>query len=887
MQKSLLGQLKQSIGIADEVQLAALLSQLPELAAVSSPEIRQLLGGFARLLEQVDASYTQYEMDLERQTCRPGQSCPEHSGADTQLSRELASRAGTLQALRATLADLRIDSGTPPFVEDDISALSRQISELVAESQKGRRELANQKFALDQHAIVSITDVTGHIVYANNLFCTLSGYSQNELLGKTHSLVNSGRHSPEFFAEMWQTITRGKVWQGEVCNRTKSGSEYWVYASIVPLLDSDGLPVQYIGIRTDITDRKQIESQLSDQLQLVEALIEAIPLPLYLKDITGHYLRINRAFEHFSGVDRSMLIGHTVEKLLSPEDAKANIAKDRELLEHGGTQSYEVTLRFDNGLERDAIYRKAVLRRADGSLIGLLGTIIDITERKHAEVELRLAKNAAESANRAKSEFLANMSHEIRTPMNGVIGMTELTLDTALTETQREYLDIIKSSGESLLTILNDILDFSKIEAGKLQVEHISFDLHRVIADTLKNLAFRAYEKNLELVNEVLPNVPVNVLGDPNRIRQVLINLVGNAIKFTETGEIHLRTQVNQLSGTQITLHVAVSDTGIGIPAEKQDQIFEAFSQADSSTTRKYGGTGLGLSISRHLVELMGGEIWVESELGKGSTFNFTVALELDPSPSCQRSQSTGLTGLDILLVEDHVTNQKLALSLLTKWGNTTTLAVNGLEAVKMSAEHRYDLLLMDIQMPVMGGIEATKMIRANEVLAGRAPVTIIAMTAAASSDDLSACFAAGMNDHIAKPLKSKLVQDKLLALSAQLGVAGSNVQFDYGQALHNADREVVEIIAGIFLATWQRDLTRLRVGLTDSDLVSVGHIAHSLRGSLESFCADPASQLAREIEIYSRSDSPTHLGALVDRLSDQIQQLAPHLQAIIKQLSE
>jgi PAS domain S-box-containing protein len=955
MQKSLLRQLKRTVGIADEAQLDALLKQIPALAT-TNPEIRGLLEGFGALLERVDASYTQYERDLELRTRSLELSSAELSGANDQLRHELASREEALHALRATLADLRTDDGAAQDAEEDISTLSRRIGQLVAESKQGRRDLANQKFALDQHAIVSITDCAGDIVYANDRFCAITGYTRDELLGQNHRIVNSGTHPKEFFTEMWHAISSGQVWQGEICNRAKAGNHYWVNASIVPLLDAEGLPTQYIGIRTDITDRKRMEAQLSDQLQLVEALIETIPLPLYLKDPQGRYLRLNRAFEIFFGVDRNKFIGATVNELLNSQDAGQHLEKDRELFAQGGTQTYEAAVHGRDGIRHDTIYRKALLRRTDGSVIGLLGTIIDISERKRGEADLLLAKDAAESASRAKSEFLANMSHEIRTPMNGVIGMTDLALETTLTEEQREYLGIIKSSGESLLTIINDILDFSKIEAGKLLVESISFDLHRVIAETLKNLALRAHEKNLELVSEILPDVPVNVIGDPNRIRQVLFNLVGNAIKFTEQGEVSLRTSVLRRGAHSINLQISVTDTGIGISSENQHLIFDAFSQEDTSTTRKYGGTGLGLSISRRLVELMGGSIWLESEPGVGSTFHFTIELPIDLAPPRLLTQSVGLQGrrilivddnatnrrvlagmlaawdittisaasgpeallhvaeaeqpfdciildahmpemdgymlasklkthwpsigpmlmlssgamrgdtqhckevgisgffskpiaaeellaalsrvfdlcrdnqvpdpdhlvtrdalrelqrsLDILLVEDHQTNQKLALSLLEKWGHRTALAVNGLEAVKMTAEHRYDLILMDMQMPVMSGIEATRIIRAREVASGEAPVMIIAMTAAATPEDQAACMAAGMDDYIPKPIKTRLLMDKLLAFGGQHSAAMGTQLFDYAQALRSADQETVEIIAGVFLDTWQQDMNKIR----------------------------------------------------------------------------
>jgi nitrogen fixation negative regulator NifL len=503
------------------------------------------------------------------------------------------------------------------LAEEDITALSKRIALIVLESEHGHRELENQKFALDQHAIVSITDTAGTILYANDRFCEISGYSREELIGANHRIVNSGTHPSELFRDMWHMISLGQVWHGEICNRARNGNLYWVNATIVPLLDTTGSVERYIAIRTDITDRKRMEAQLSEQLHLVEELIEAIPIPVYLKDVNGRYIRLNRAFEQFFQVRRESFIGRTLHDLLPPEDAGFHATKDAELFASKGTQSFEAAVHSRDGVVHDTLYRKAVLTLRDGSISGLLGIIIDITERKRAEIEVLRAKESAEAASRAKSDFLANMSHEIRTPMNGVIGMTDLALETQLTAEQREYLSIAKSSADALLTIINDILDFSKIEAGKLLVENISFDLHRLVADVLKPMALKAHEKGIELLSEVVADVPHHVRGDPGRIRQVLINLVGNAIKFTHQGEISLHTAVIQQQDGHVIIHFSVRDTGIGIASDKQELIFDSFSQEDTSTTRKYGGTGLGLSICRRLVELMGGKIWLHSQAGK------------------------------------------------------------------------------------------------------------------------------------------------------------------------------------------------------------------------------------------------------------------------------
>ncbi|NLZ11443.1 MAG: response regulator [Alcaligenaceae bacterium] len=441
-------------------------------------------------------------------------------------------------------------------------------------------------------------------------------------------------------------------------------------------------------------------------------------------------------------------------------------------------------------------------------------------ERDRAE---QLAERA-EAGSRAKSEFLANMSHEIRTPMNGIIGMADLALDAGTESERQEYMRIVKNSAESLLSILNDILDFSKIEANKLMLENVSFSLHTLISDILKTLSLRASQKGLALVCTIDTNVPATVIGDPTRLRQVLINLVGNAIKFTPDGQIAVHVSVVTRTDTTVTLDIAVSDTGIGIPADKLDSIFESFSQADASTTRQYGGTGLGLSISNRLVELMGGKMTVDSEVGKGSCFRFTLvagidpagldpasirlagigpsanspladppaaatvsitensasvsispdaaALPMDSAPAAPAMASTTAprsvssdrealpmsvesTGLKLLLVEDNIVNQQLATRLLEKWGHTVVLAINGQEAVdRLTAGERYDIVLMDIQMPVMGGIEATRAIRAHEAAKALPRQPIVAMTANAMQGDREMCLDAGMDDYLSKPIK-------------------------------------------------------------------------------------------------------------------------------------
>ncbi|MFZ2267552.1 MAG: response regulator [Azonexus sp.] len=1029
MQKALLRQLKRTVGIEDEGALASLLDQLKSAAATAEPAVAGLFAGFGELLGRIDATYEQYERDLQLRSRSLEISSQELSTLNDKLRRELVEREKALGSLRdavgVLLPNATASNNSLVLAQSDLGALSERLANLVADSEAGRRALANQKFALDQHAIVSITDTAGDIIYANDQFCEISEFRREDLLGKNHRIINSGVHPGAFFREMWETITQGRVWHGEICNKSKSGKRYWVNATIVPFQGEDGLPEQYISIRTDITDRKNMETRLSEQLHLVEELIEAIPLPMYLKDAEGRYIRLNRAFELFFSTRREDYIGRTLHDLLSPQDAVLHALKDEELMRSPGMQTYEAVVHGRDGIRHDAIYRKAALTQLDGTVYGLLGVIIDITDRKKAESEVLLAKEAAEAASRAKSEFLANMSHEIRTPMNGIIGMTDLALDTTLNDEQREYISIVKSSAEALLTIINDILDFSKIEAGKLLVEHISFGLPRLVSETLKTLALRAHEKGIELVCEVLPDVPAHVFGDPSRIRQVLINLVGNAIKFTEKGEISLRVSLSSQIDNLASVHFAVRDTGIGIAPDSQQLIFDAFSQEDSSTTRRYGGTGLGLSISRRLVGLMGGEMWLESQLGKGSTFHFSVQLQVDEFPleicpsniringrrilvvddnetnrrvlagmlatwqitailadsgpaayellrhsaqafdcvlldahmpdmdgyqlaallrrdlssvppmlmlssgamrgDAQRCQEVGIAGffakpisseellaalyrvfdntqkqmppasqlvtrhslreqqpaLAVLLVEDHPVNQKLAIGLLEKWGHQPVLANNGHEAFVLYAERTFDIILMDIQMPVMNGIEATTRIRHYEKQAGLPRTPIIAMTASAMQGDREDCLAAGMDDYIAKPIKARELLDKLLALGTpkeSRNPAAIAVAFDYARALQQADRQTVEMIGGIFLDTWERNIERLRASTAKADASQIERTAHSLLGLLNGFNAEPAARHAGEIEQHARHRQFADIPPEIDALEKEIAVLAGHL---------
>ncbi|MFC7409904.1 PAS domain-containing hybrid sensor histidine kinase/response regulator [Hydrogenophaga atypica] len=632
-----------------------------------------------------------------------------------------------------------------------------------------------QIFAIDQHTIASASNRAGDIVYANDRFVDICGYSREELLGASHRIVNSGVHPPELFRDMWRTISSGQVWKGEVCNRHKNGSLYWVNATIVPFLDESGRPYQYFSVRTDITPLKQAQRSLQQTVvDLGERVKEWTCLNAVTQALQDDALSDAQALSAVVGlIPPGWLVpASTCARVrwgdlvcTSPHFFESPWRQVAQLSSAHRQVEVEVFRQPVEGVDKPFLPEEQTLLDSIAMQIG------QAMERREAQRELRIARDAAEATSLAKGAFLANMSHEIRTPMNGIIGMSQLALEAPSDNERREHMLIVKQSAESLLDIINDILDFSKIEAGKLALEQVPFDLRASVELGLHALRMRAQEKGLVLTCRVDQALPRQVVGDPTRLRQVLVNLIGNAIKFTARGEVVLDIGWGPAMATGILLRFTVRDTGIGIAPDKLESIFDAFSQADTSTTRQYGGTGLGLTITQRLVTLMGGQLRVQSQTGQGTTFDVLLPMGLSdaeataaPVKGPQAVDAPHIAAsLRVLLVEDHPVNQKLAKHLLQRWGHQVTLAHNGQEALDaVGAGQPFDLLLMDMQMPVMDGIEATRHIRTLEALKGWPAVPIIAMTANAMQGDRDDCLAAGMNDYLSKPMRPDELSDKL-----------------------------------------------------------------------------------------------------------------------------
>ncbi|MGE0405145.1 MAG: response regulator, partial [Candidatus Korobacteraceae bacterium] len=803
------------------------------------------------------------------------------------------------------------------------------------------------------------------------------------------------------------------------------------------------LTVLVLTVVTSTVDRrfKSLELELREKRKnaIVEAALDAIVScdPQY--KITA----VNSTAELMFGASRAALLGKPISTLFGQMGEEAAKTTDTAIAAMVG-KLLEVTARRSDGNTFPA--EVSVICTEFDRMPLFTAFFRDITERR-SRVELQKAKEEAEQANRAKSEFLANMSHEIRTPMNGILGMTELVLDTDLTPEQLECLNTVRASAESLLSIINDILDFSKIEAGKLEFEAIEFNLRDSLEETLKTLALRADQKGLELVCEIPPDVPGDLIGDPTRLRQIIVNLIVNAIKFTERGEVFLHCQAEDRHEQRVRLHISVRDTGIGIPLDRQQEIFAAFNQADNSMTRKYGGTGLGLTISSRLVDMMGGRIWVESEPSVGSTFHFTANVLVNPSPGASHAvrkavslldvpvlvvddnatnrrilhqvlsqwhmrpttmeggmaalatlahahhigrpfplilvdaqmpemdgfeliqrikatpdlssstimmlSSAGQRGdamrcrelgvasyltkpvrqrdllesmlaalgaaqeqgnslitrhslrerrqkLNILVAEDNTVNQRVAMRLLEKHGQSVVVANNGREALEKLREQEFDLVLMDVQMPEMDGIEATIAIRKNERITGR-HLPIVALTAHAMKGDRERCLAAGMDSYISKPVQAKelftVIEEMVPGFSSakkqqqepeatQEEAREPAIDENALEALVSGDREFLAELVTIFLADYPSLIAAVRKAIADKDAEALYKSAHALKGSVANFSAKAAVNSSLRLEMMGRNNDLKEATEACDTLESELNRVQQALKAILSRVA-
>ncbi len=605
---------------------------------------------------------------------------------------------------------------------------------------------------------------------------------------------------------------------------------------------------------------------LNETLELLALVASKTDNGVVILDAQGYVEWINDSFSRMTGFRPAAIRGQSLAALLFDEDAEADARRQfQRFLEAGHGLSQEIEQTRADGQTYWLSIGVTPVFSEEGDITRWVGIANDVTRRREAQRALEQAKEAAEAASRAKGEFLANVSHEIRTPMNVIIGMTELTLGTRLTPEQRQYLAAVKNSAESLLRLLNDVLDLSKIEAGKLHIESVPFSLPELLQEVLKLWEPTARQKNLNTAGRVSAELPPILVGDPVRLRQILFNLIDNAIKFTERGQVSVTADLEARAGGEVRVHFAVRDTGIGIPEHKLTSIFEAFSQADSSTSRRYGGTGLGLTISAQLVALLDGRLWVESQVGAGSVFHFCLPLQIPERPAVDEDKRRGRrpplrakNRLRVLVADDNPANRLLAARILEKRGHVVLQAGDGREALTVAEREPLDIVVMDAQMPEVDGLQATRQIRAREKTT-QTHLPIIALTASAMSGDRERCLAAGMDGYISKPINAQ----ELLTLVETLGAEARSAKvsdqrgadggpaFDFRAALARleGDVEIFREQVVFFLRDAPALLVDIQDALAARDAGKLQTAAHRLKGLAASFDATAVTERALDLE--------------------------------------
>lgn len=673
---------------------------------------------------------------------------------------------------------------------EGFQAIETEVTDLVEAQRRADDALANlnaYQSALDEHSIISVADQFGRIEFVNDRYCKISGYNREELIGQSYKAVQSGLHDPSYFREMRDTISAGHSWRGEVCNRAKDGSLFWVDATVVPLPATQSSGPRFVSVLYDITERKRTETELKEALSHSSTFFDVSSELLAIFDREGKAVKLSKAVKKIIGRSEEELIGLSTTDFIHPDDQEHTAIAMKNLLDTGELIDFVARYVHPNGEIRSVEWRSKIV----GDFI--YATARDVTERLATEAELLAAREQAEAANRAKSSFLANMSHEIRTPLNGVIGVVGALSRTNLTQNQREMVDLIQSSGETLELLLSDILDVSKIEAGKFALQPEPFDLRKTIEATAQVMGVRAEEKGLGFHLKFGPGTDGLFEGDGVRVKQIVSNLASNAVKFTQRGQVDISVTVKEQPNGSCEVMISVKDTGIGFDEQTKQRLFARFEQADASITKNFGGTGLGLSICRTLTDMMGGQFLVTSEAGIGSLFSVVLPLPRVKTEALSPPDATdnnfvssdafdamrpNAASLSILLAEDHPVNQRVIAMILEPHNIALTIAQNGEEAVQMWQNAHFDLVLMDMQMPVMDGLSATKHIRDIERNRGLKRTPIAMVSANAMKEHITQSFWAGCDYHIAKPVTPEAL---LRGIDATLEACEAHERTDSG----------------------------------------------------------------------------------------------------------
>jgi len=726
-----------------------------------------------------------------------------------------------------------------------------RISGKIAKNDLVVNEIKYRNLIENAGVVMYTTTLNGYITFATGKAFQLTDYTLSDLVGMHFSDIIDIE-----FLEMAQDKYKRQLEKNieetflEFAIRTKFGDKKWVEQTAILVYEND-IPIGFQCLIKDISEKKEMEEvvrkyevalvQNQDRLQ---SILDNATSLIYVKDLEGKYLLINKQFKEVLNVTESEVIGKTDFHFTNPEQAKIFNETDEQVIRTCKPVELEEIIETPVG-KHTILITKFPLINAQNKVYGISGIATDISERVHQLKELKQAKKIAEDAKRLQEQFLANMSHEIRTPMNGIQGMTDLLLDTSLTEKQHDFAKTIKRSADNLVVIINDILDFSKIKAGKLTIEKIDFDLKEVIENITAVFSHRVKEKNLVFSVNVGEGIPSTLKGDPYRLNQILVNLIGNAIKFTHEGSVNVNIALQEKNDSGITLDFSISDTGIGIKNDMINEIFESFTQASVETSRKYGGSGLGLSITKQLLEMQKGKISVDSKINKGTTFYFSIPYGY--SKSNHQSISIGkklkdyhgfLEGKKFLVAEDNKVNQKVIENVLQKGGAIADIANNGLEAINFLKEKRdYDIIIMDLQMPEMDGYAATKYIRNVMNIS----IPIIAMTASALKGEKSKCIEMGMNDYLTKPFEfslfyeriSNLLQHQELNEIIEEAKEPENSKlFDLSMLEEMDDNEYLSEMLEIFLSMTPTELKEMEKQLKSGEFDNVYKTAHKLKSS-------------------------------------------------------
>ena len=700
-----------------------------------------------------------------------------------------------------------------------------------------------------------------------------------ELIERAKSLSDElGTHIAPGFEALVFKASRGIEDIYELTYIRQDGSRFPAVVSVTALRDAQNAIIGYLLIGTDNTARKLVEAEqrkldqrLRDQQFYTRSLIESNIDALMTTDPFGIITDVNKQMEALTGCSRDELIGAPFKSYFTdPERAEAGI---KLVLREKAVTDYELTALSRTGKRTVVSYNATTFYDRGRTLQGVFAAARDVTEQKRVEEELKLARAAAESASRTKSDFLASMSHEIRTPMNAIMGIADLLARTPLSVEQDKYVQVFRRAGDNLLNLINDILDLSKVEASQLELERTGFTLTDLVEKVIEMVSVRSEEKGLTLAWDIAADVPAELIGDPTRLRQVLLNLLGNAIKFTESGGVSLRVTRDADASVPTALRFIVSDSGIGIAPDKIGRVFERFRQADSSTTRRFGGSGLGLTISKRLVELMGGRIWAESVVNQGSVFYFAVPFE-QWSDYARRSVapinaeiSGPLPALRILLVEDSEDNCIITVAYMADTPYQVDIAENGAVACEMFAAADYDVVLMDRQMPVMDGLTATRTIRSWERANGRQATPIIALTASALKGDREMCLAAGCTAFLTKPIKQDVllqaIRDRTLVATPREAVAPT-----LRSASAPPSDPMIAARVPVFLQNRRKDVATMLSALSLGDLPTVQRLGHNMRGTGAGYGFQAITDIGAAIELEAGKGNADTAQHWVDALS-------------------